>query len=36
VVATSSQGYKGKADAEKAVAHIKADAAKAEVVEVKD
>jgi len=36
VVAASSEGYKAKADAEKAVASIKADGAKAEVVEVKD
>lgn len=36
VVATSSEGYKAKADAEKAVASIKAEAAKAEVVEVKE
>jgi len=35
VVATSSEGYKAKADAEKAIAAIKAEAAKAEVVEVK-
>jgi len=36
VVASSSEGYKAKADAEKAVAAIKASAAKAEVVEVKE
>jgi uncharacterized protein YegP (UPF0339 family) len=36
VVASSSEGYKTKADAEKAVAHIKAAAAKAEVVELKE
>ena len=35
-VASSSEGYKAKADAEKAVASIKADAAKAEVVEIKE
>jgi len=33
VVATSSEGYKAKADAEKAIASIKAGAATAEVVE---
>jgi uncharacterized protein YegP (UPF0339 family) len=36
VVATSGSGYKTKADAEKAIAGIKKDAAKAEVVEVKE
>ena len=36
VVASSSEGYKAKADAEKAVASIKAGAAKAEVVEAKE
>jgi len=36
VVASSSEGYKAKADAEKAVAEIKAGAAKAEVAEVKE
>ena len=36
VVASSSAGYKAKADAEKAVANIKANAAKAEVVEAKE
>ncbi|HJZ56702.1 MAG TPA: DUF1508 domain-containing protein [Gemmataceae bacterium] len=36
IVAVSSEGYKAKADAEKAVELIKAGAAKAEVVEVKD
>lgn len=35
VVAGSSEGYKAKADAEKAVEAVKAGAAKAEVVEVK-
>lgn len=35
-VAVSSEGYKAKAGAEGAVAHVKAGAAKAEVVEVKD
>ncbi len=34
VVATSSEGYKAKADAEKAIAAIKASVSKAEVVEV--
>jgi uncharacterized protein YegP (UPF0339 family) len=36
VVASASEGYKDKSDAEKAVADIKAGAAKAEVVEVKE
>jgi hypothetical protein len=36
VVATASEGYKAKGDAEKAVAHIKAAAAKAEVVDAKE
>ncbi len=36
IVATSSEGYKAKADAEKALESIKASAAKAEVVEVKE
>jgi uncharacterized protein YegP (UPF0339 family) len=36
VVAVSSQGYKAKADAEKATASIKAGGPKAEVVEVKE
>lgn len=36
VVASSSEGYKAKGDAEKAVAHIKAAAAKAEVVDAKE
>src|SRR5262245_14412723 len=36
VVASSSEGYKAKADAEKAVESIKANAAKAEVVEIKE
>ena len=36
VVASASEGYKAKADAEKAVAEIKAGAAKAEVVEEKE
>jgi len=36
IVAASSEGYKAKADAEKAVAHIKAAAAKTEVVDVKE
>lgn len=36
VVASSSEGYKAKADAEKAVDSVKAGAAKAEVVEVKE
>lgn len=36
VIASSSQGYKAKADAEKAVANIKANAGKAEVTEIKD
>ena len=36
IVASSSEGYKAKADAEKAVAHIKAGAAKAEIVDVKE
>lgn len=36
VVASSSEGYKAKADAEKAVETVKAGAAKAEVVEVQD
>lgn len=36
IVASSSEGYKAKADAEKAVANIKAHAAKAEVVDAKD
>ncbi len=36
IVASSSEGYKAKADAEKAVESIKAGAAKAEVVEVKE
>jgi len=35
-VAASSEGYKAKADAEKAVDSIKANAAKAEVVEIKE
>ena len=35
VVASSSEGYKAKADAEEAVERVKAGAAKAEVVEVK-
>jgi uncharacterized protein YegP (UPF0339 family) len=36
VVATASEGFKAKADAEKAVSHIKAAAAKAEVVDAKE
>jgi len=36
VVAAASEGYKAKADAEKAVAAIKAGAAKAEVLDVKE
>lgn len=36
VVASSSKSYKAKADAEKAVDNIKMNAAKAEVVEVKE
>jgi len=36
VVAVSSEGYRAKADAERAVAEIKAAAAKAEVVEGKE
>ena len=36
VVASSSESYKAKADAEKAVESIKANAAKAEVVEIKE
>jgi len=36
VIASSSQGYKAKADAEKAIANIKANAGKAEVTEIKD
>ncbi len=36
IVAASSEGYKAKAGAEKAIASIKAHAAKAEVVEVKE
>lgn len=36
VIGVSSEGYKAKADAETAVAHIKSGAAKAEVVEVKE
>ena len=36
VVAASSEGYKAKADAEKAMDAIKAGAAKAEIVEVKE
>jgi uncharacterized protein YegP (UPF0339 family) len=36
IVAASSEGYKAKSGAETAVARIKAGAAKAEVVEVKD
>ncbi len=36
VVATASEGYKARADAEKAVASIKAGAAKAEVVDAKE
>ncbi len=36
VVAASSEGYKAKADAEKAVALIKAGAAEAEVVDAKE
>lgn len=36
VVATASEGYKAKADAEKAIAAIKAGAAKAEVVDAKE
>ena len=36
VVATSGEGYKAKADADKAVAQVKAGAAKAEVVDVKE
>jgi uncharacterized protein YegP (UPF0339 family) len=35
-VATSSEGYKAKADAEKAVESVKTGAAKAEVVEIKE
>lgn len=36
VIAVASEGYKAKADAEKAVASIKANAAKAEVVDAKE
>lgn len=36
VVAAASEGYKAKADAEKAIASIKAGAARAEVVDVKE
>ena len=36
IVATSSEGYKAKADAEKAMENVKAHAAKAEVVDVKE
>jgi uncharacterized protein YegP (UPF0339 family) len=36
VVAAASEGYKAKADAEKAIASIKSGAAKAEVVDVKE
>lgn len=36
IIASASEGYKAKADAEKAVATIKAGAAGAEVVEVKE
>jgi len=36
VVAAASEGYKAKADAEKAIASIKAGAAKAEVVDAKE
>lgn len=36
VIATASEGYKAKADAEKAIESIKAKAPKAEVVELKD
>jgi uncharacterized protein YegP (UPF0339 family) len=36
VVATSGVGYKGKADAEKAIDQVKAGAPKAEVAEVKE
>ena len=36
VIASASEGYKAKADAEKAVESIKDGAAKAEVVELKD
>jgi uncharacterized protein YegP (UPF0339 family) len=36
VVATSSEGYKAKADSEQVIAQIKAEAAKAEVVDVKE
>lgn len=36
VVASSSQGYKEKATAEKAISNIKANAGKAEVTEIKD
>lgn len=36
IVAASSEGYKAKADAEKAVASVKSGAAKADVVEVKE
>ena len=36
VIATASEGYKAKADAEKALESIKEKASKAEVVELKD
>ena len=36
IIASSSEGYKNKADAEKAVESIKTGAAKAEVTEVKE
>ena len=36
MIASASEGYKAKADAEKAVESIKEGAAKAEVVELKD
>jgi uncharacterized protein YegP (UPF0339 family) len=36
VIASSSEGYKTKVDAEKAIAHIKAGAVKAEIVEAKE
>jgi uncharacterized protein YegP (UPF0339 family) len=36
VIASASEGYKAKADAEKAVDNIKAHAAKAEVVDIKE
>lgn len=36
VVASSSEGYKAKADADKALASIKADAVKAGVIEIKE